>query len=56
VSTLGMENPGDRLREVLGAQGIVIGNLEQIVPSLEDVFIHLISEEGARASSPAATP
>ena len=56
VSTMKMENPGDRLREVLGAQGIVIGNLEQIVPSLEDVFIHLISEEGARASSPAATP
>src|SRR3972149_2515223 len=35
VSTMGEENPGGRLREGLGARGIVIRNLEQIVPSLE---------------------
>ena len=56
VSTKGIENPGDRLKEVLGSQGIVIGSLERIMPSLEDVFIHLISEEGTKAPSPVVSP
>lgn len=56
VSTRGIEDPAERIREVLGSQGIAVQNLERIVPSLEDVFIHLISEEGAKASSPVTSP
>jgi len=56
VSTRGIVDPAERIREVLGSQGIAVQNLERIVPSLEDVFIHLISEEGAKASSPVTSP
>jgi ABC-2 type transport system ATP-binding protein len=39
-----------RIRRVLGAQNIAIGRLEQIDPSLEDVFVALIEAEERKAA------
>jgi ABC-2 type transport system ATP-binding protein len=40
----------ERIRSVLGAQGIPVGRLEQIQPSLEDVFVALIEAEERKAA------
>jgi ABC-2 type transport system ATP-binding protein len=40
----------ERIRTVLGAQGIAIRRLEQIQPSLEDVFVALIEAEERKAA------
>ncbi len=39
------------IRKVLGSQNIAIHTVERIVPSLEDVFIHLIAEQDATTSN-----
>ena len=52
---VGVELPEDEapeaIRRVLGEAGIDVTRVEQILPSLEDVFLHVISREveGARA-------
>jgi ABC-2 type transport system ATP-binding protein len=40
----------DRIRKALAAQGIEVGRLEQIPPSLEDVFVSLIEAEERKAA------
>jgi ABC-2 type transport system ATP-binding protein len=40
----------ERIRGALGAQGIAIRRLEQIEPSLEDVFVALIEAEERKAA------
>ncbi len=45
VSTSGLEQGDRQIREALGQKNIAVSRLQMIVPSLEDVFIHLIAEE-----------
>jgi ABC-2 type transport system ATP-binding protein len=39
-----------RIRAALDAQGIVISELEQILPSMEDVFVAMIEQEERKAA------
>ncbi|MCI0707989.1 MAG: ABC transporter ATP-binding protein [Ignavibacteriae bacterium] len=48
VSTSGIKDGKARIKKLLDAQSKKMHRLEQIVPSLEDVFIHLIAEEDER--------
>lgn len=41
----------ERLRRALGAQGFTVARIERIVPSLEDVFVHLIGDATRREES-----
>ena len=45
VSTSDLESGGGRVQEELAKRGITVDRIQPIVPSLEDVFIHLIAEE-----------
>ncbi len=46
-----VEEAQARIREALGKQGIAIGRLHQIEPSLEDVFVALIEAEERKAAA-----
>jgi len=45
VSTIEGERGGSKVKSLLSQRGIDVQKIEKIVPSLEDVFIHLIAEE-----------
>jgi len=45
VSTSDLESGEARVQEELAKRGIAVDRIQPIVPSLEDVFIHLIAEE-----------
>lgn len=45
MSAAGKEDPEGRIRSILAANGIREKHIQRIVPSLEDVFIHLIGRE-----------
>jgi len=45
------EGSMERIRRALGARGIAISRLEQIEPSLEDVFVALIEAEERKAAA-----
>jgi ABC-2 type transport system ATP-binding protein len=45
VSTEGTKKPEEVIKNLLSKERIVVQRIESIVPSLEDVFIHLIAEE-----------
>jgi ABC-2 type transport system ATP-binding protein len=45
-----VEATSARVRERLGAQGIEVGKLERIEPSMEDVFVALIESEERKAA------
>jgi ABC-2 type transport system ATP-binding protein len=34
----------ERLRRALSAQGFTVARIDRIIPSLEDVFVHLIGD------------
>jgi len=42
----------DRVRRLLGANGITVRRLDRIIPSLEDVFIQRIEQESAEGGLP----
>jgi ABC-2 type transport system ATP-binding protein len=44
----GPDVPVDRLRAWLGARGLAIQSVEPVEPSLEDVFLEVVEQEGAR--------
>ena len=48
VSTADVTNAKTRIQSVLDGKSLAVHRLEQITPSLEDVFIHLIAEEDRR--------
>jgi ABC-2 type transport system ATP-binding protein len=48
VSTLLQSEAKKKIRQVLTREHITTHRIEQIIPSLEDVFIHRIAEEDAR--------
>ena len=48
VSTLNQPEASSKINQLLARENIPVKKIEQIIPSLEDVFIHLISEEDAR--------
>jgi ABC-2 type transport system ATP-binding protein len=48
VSADNVEDGKSRIKKILEKNSINIRRLEQIVPSLEDVFIHLIAEEDSK--------
>jgi len=48
ASTLRDVDAFSEIERVLAQRGIALQRIEQIVPSLEDVFIHLIAEEDAK--------
>jgi ABC-2 type transport system ATP-binding protein len=51
------EDEGRRLvLERLGREGIAVHRIDRIMPSLEDVFIHKIEEQGMRAGAGEARP
>ncbi|HEX9828803.1 MAG TPA: ABC transporter ATP-binding protein [Bacteroidota bacterium] len=50
VSTADITNAKTRIRGVLDGKSLAVHRLEQITPSLEDVFIHLIAEEDQRTT------
>lgn len=45
ISTTGVEKPERAIKRVLESHAIDVSRIQRIVPSLEDVFIHLIAEE-----------
>ena len=45
VSTAGLSDPEGQIAAALNEKGIGASRIDRITPSLEDVFIHLISEE-----------
>jgi hypothetical protein len=51
VSTLNEPEAQKKIREVLIRNNITSSLIERIVPSLEDVFIHLIAEEDANMNN-----
>jgi ABC-2 type transport system ATP-binding protein len=40
------ESAAPRLTAALGERGIAVQRVERIIPSLEDVFVSLIAEQG----------
>src|SRR5512136_2830273 len=55
--SVGDEEEGRRLlRERLGREGITVGRVDRIMPSLEDVFIHKIEERAEQAEPEEARP
>jgi ABC-2 type transport system ATP-binding protein len=48
VSMLNEQNAQKKIRNLLTKERIVTDRVEQIVPSLEDVFIHMIADEDER--------
>lgn len=48
VSTLNQPDASEKIQRLLKKEHISITRIEKIIPSLEDVFIHLIAEEDAR--------
>jgi ABC-2 type transport system ATP-binding protein len=48
VSTLNEPNVKSKIQQLLSKDKIVTKQIEQIIPSLEDVFIHLIAREDSR--------
>jgi ABC-2 type transport system ATP-binding protein len=52
VSTQGRSEGTDRLRRILTKKGFTVTRIERIVPSLEDVFVHLIAEQTRTERSP----
>ena len=51
VSTRGQSEGTERLRRALMGKGFSVSRIERIIPSLEDVFVHLIGEETRREGS-----
>lgn len=49
VSTSGLSGGEARVREELARQDITVTRIQSILPSLEDVFIHLIAEEDRKS-------
>ena len=45
VSTREKSEGPERLRRALARQGFTVSRIDRIIPSLEDVFVHLIGEE-----------
>ncbi|HEX9829731.1 MAG TPA: DUF4162 domain-containing protein, partial [Bacteroidota bacterium] len=50
VSTADITNAKIRIQGVLDGKSLAVRRLEQITPSLEDVFIHLIADEDKRTA------
>ncbi len=50
VSTTGVENAEESIRDELSRKGISAERIRTISPSLEDVFIHLIGEEDKKVA------
>ena len=48
MSTVRDVEVSSEIEDVLTRQGIAVNRIEQITPSLEDVFIHLIAEEDSK--------
>jgi hypothetical protein len=48
VMTASEEEGKARIRMVLESRGIRVGNIERIVPSLEDVFLYLLERDKER--------
>jgi ABC-2 type transport system ATP-binding protein len=51
VSTIICENPKERILKSLESRSITVYTIESIVPSLEDVFIHLIAKEDRKQNT-----
>ncbi len=56
VSTSNEPDAQKKIRQLLVKEKIIIVRIEQIIPSLEDVFIHLIAEEDASKNGDLQSP
>lgn len=55
VSAMGIRDAEKRIRETLTAKNIGVQSVHKILPSLEDVFIHLIAAEDKRMLAPVSS-
>jgi ABC-2 type transport system ATP-binding protein len=48
ISTINEEDASKNIRSLLSKEKIITDRIERIIPSLEDVFIHMIADEDER--------